>query len=209
MPAPRPLFCADCLTAMQRLDPNERCTHCFHLLEESGPTCPECKSACTRLRIGAVFNYDSPASVLIKQLKYGAREELAPLMASWMIVQLRDLDFPWPDALVSVPQSLPRRLVRGYNPSSQLASAMGRLMGIPLIRPLRRAWTATPQSGKNATDRTRLPQEFTLRSHDSIAEKNLLIIDDVITTGSTLSRCCEALEPSFPASIHGLSFCLA
>ncbi len=124
MPAPRPLFCADCLTAMQRLDPNERCTHCFHLLEESGPTCPECKSACTRLRIGAVFNYDSPASVLIKQLKYGAREELAPLMASWMIVQLRDLDFPWPDALVSVPQSLPRRLVRGYNPSSQLAAAL-------------------------------------------------------------------------------------
>ncbi len=205
---PRHVFCADCLAALVRLDARERCPVCFQLLE--APQCFSCKESCAGFRIAGVFLYDSPASALLKQLKYGAREELAPTMASWMVVQFNELNFPWPDAIISVPQSFPRRIVRGYNPNKQLASAMSELMRVPLLRPLRRTWTALPQAGKDADERTSMSHdEFSLHSAKALADKNILLIDDVITTGTTIKRCVEALQPSFPRSLNALGFCLA
>ncbi len=195
---------------MPRLHPKEHCRACFQLLENSSPICQACSTSCTELRLAAVFSYDSPASALIKQLKYGGREELAPLMASWMIVQLEDLGFPWPDAIIPVPQSFPRRLVRGLNPSHQLAAALSKLMRVPLSKPLKRTWTALPQASKNARERSRLSkEEFILRPSVSLTGKKILIIDDVMTTGTTLKRCAEAIRPAFPYEVYGLGFCLA
>jgi len=193
---------------MPRLDPHERCPICFQLLED--PDCTACKTNCAGLRLAAVFSYDSPASGLIKQLKYGAREELAPVMAAWMLVHLHDLGFSWPDAIIPVPQSFPRRLVRGYNPSYQLAASLSTLMRVPLLRPLSRTWKAFPQAGKEAKERIQMPHdEFSLRPTRALADKTLLLIDDVITTGTTIRSCAAALQPSFPRALYALSFCLA
>jgi len=161
------------------------------------------------VKFAAAFDYDTPASALVKHLKYGSRKELAPIMASFMVLQLSDLDFPWPDALVPVPQSLPRRLVRGFNPAASLAHEMGRLMCVPVLQPLRRASSALPQASKTKEERTSMSQEFLLKPRTSLTKKHILLIDDVITTGTTVSRCSEALYPAYPSSIHALGFCIA
>jgi competence protein ComFC len=211
MDAVRPLFCEDCLAAMPRLSPDDRCRYCFQLVEEPLPVCKSCRLTCAHpLRFAGVFSYDSPAVFLVKQLKYGGRQELAPILASWMIVQLQELGFPWPDAVIAVPQSPLRRFVRGYNPSDQLASSMSKMMKVPLLRPLKRIWAAMPQAGKTLEERTQMSKgEFLLRPSVSLIEKTVLIVDDVITTGTTLKRCAEALQPAFPSAIYGLGFLLA
>ncbi len=204
----RRLLCNGCMTAMPRLDPHDRCPICFQWLE--GPVCTDCKNKCEGFRMAAVFHYESPAAAFIKQLKYQGREELAPAMAAWMLIHYHDLNFPWPDAIIPVPQSFPRRLVRGYNPSSQLAVALSKLMKVPLMQPLRRMWKAFPQAGKGAKERVKMSQdEFRLRSQTDLADKTLLLIDDVITTGTTIKRCSKTLQLAFPRKVCALGFCLA
>lgn len=206
----RPFFCTDCRSLLEILDPKERCRSCFQILQDEGASCLSCKKNCHFIHFAAVYSYDSPAGALIKHLKYGGQEEYSSLIAAWMVVQLENLNYPWPDALVPVPQSFPRRLVRGYNPTAQLAYAMSQLMNVPVVQALSRNWASLPQACKNAEERSRMSEkEFLLRSSVTLDGKNILLIDDVITTGTTLKRCAEALLPTFPASIRGLSFCLA
>ncbi len=196
---------------MSRLSSLGRCSYCFQMLEEPSLVCRTCEASCDRLlRFAGVFSYDSQAASLVKELKYGARQELAPLLASWMVVQLEELKFPWPDAIIAVPPSPLRRFIRGYNPSALLASSIAKIMKVPLLRPLQRRWAATAQAGKTLEQRCDMPKdEFRLRSCANLAKKNILLIDDVITTGTTVKRCARALQPAFPESIHALAFCLA
>jgi predicted amidophosphoribosyltransferase len=86
---------------------------------------------------------------------------------------------------------------------------MSAIMKVPLLFPLQRR-TGMPQTGKNIEQRHQMPRgEFRLRRcAKDLAKKSILLIDDVITTGTTIKRCAEALQPVFPSVIHGLSFCI-
>ncbi|PWT99978.1 MAG: amidophosphoribosyltransferase [Terriglobia bacterium] len=99
------------------------------------------------------------------------------------------------DAVVPVPLHWRRRWSRGFNQSELLARGIARRCGAPICGALRRVRHTTTQTGLSNTSRRRnMAGAFATRRPDRILGKRVLLIDDVMTTGSTASACAAVLR---------------
>ena len=104
------------------------------------------------------------------------------------------------DAIVPVPLHWLRRWHRGFNQSEILARGLGRQLGVPLVFALRRARSTQVQAGlSNTARRQNVAQAF--RSRHSVTGKRILLVDDVMTTGSTAAACARALKRAGAARV--------
>ena len=205
------LFCHDCLRLLEFINPVERCPYCFS--SEYSQEKRMCAGDCIEhygylYRSAAAFDYLGPASTMVRALKYGNQPYLAKGAAALMIEQFFNLRWPLPDQIIPVPLPFNRWLYRGYNQSELLAEAFGKLIDRPVSRALRRDSGDFSQAGLSHEQRIQLSgNSFRLTKGVSIEDKQLLLIDDVFTTGSTMQRCAEALQSAHPYSIYGLTLC--
>jgi len=96
------------------------------------------------------------------------------------------------DAIVPVPLYWRRRLVRGFNQADLLSRGLAKRTGIPVLRALRRVHRTATQAGlSNSARRRNVSGAFEARS---VAGLRILLIDDVMTTGSTGASCAMALK---------------
>ena len=96
------------------------------------------------------------------------------------------------DAIVPVPLHWMRRWQRGFNQSALLAQILSRRRGIPMRNALRRTHSTRTQAGlSNHARRENVARAFRARGVDG---QRLLLIDDVMTTGSTAAACARALK---------------
>lgn len=105
------------------------------------------------------------------------------------------------DYIVPVPLSLKRRLKRGYNQAEWVARGVATSTGIPLRTDiLKRNRNNDSQTHKTARERQENTQGiFSVRlGCDSLDNKTILLVDDILTTGSTLCDCIRALREAFP-----------
>jgi ComF family protein len=158
--------------------------------------------------MAAAFNYEGPAASLVKRLKYGNQPYLAKGMAGFLVAQLDRLGWPMPDALIPVPLSFGRWLERGYNQSAVLAEEMGVLLQCPVLHALKRqsgdfSQAALPLEKRKELDGSR----FKIIPGCNLENKVVLVIDDVLTSGSTLKRCAEILNEQNPKEMYALTFC--
>lgn len=165
--------------ASSRPAPLSRCGQC--LQEEP----PWDGLACYGLYEGALRD-------ALLRLKFGGELSLAPLLGACLLEASRCL--PRPDALLAVPQHPAHLRRRGFNQAHELAKALPRLTGLPL-RPelLHRVKPAPPQAGLAAAQRRRNVRRAFQAAPDA-ANLCLWLIDDVMTTGSTLAEACRALR---------------
>jgi ComF family protein len=126
-----------------------------------------------------------------------------------MAYQFVKLQWPLPDAIIPMPMPTLRRLDRGYNQSVLIAEALGEFLDRPICDILHKRSTGFSQAGLNVTQRKELSSKaFTLKkNHPNMHDKTVLIVDDVMTTGSSLRCCAEALLPLYTANIYALTFC--
>src|SRR5262249_3023718 len=90
------------------------------------------------------------------------------------------------DLVTPVPLHWRRRLIRGFNQSELLAREIGRRSGIPTAKLLRRTRATETQAGlSNSARRRNVTTAFDCRRPRSVAGQRILLIDDVMTTGST------------------------
>jgi predicted amidophosphoribosyltransferase len=83
-------------------------------------------------------------------------------------------------------------------------------MQCPVIPALRRRSGDYSQAGLNQAQRLQLTgSNFELKKGHQFHDKKILLIDDVLTTGSTLRKCAEQLYATYPSNIYGLTFCRA
>ena len=158
--------------------------------------------------MGAVFNYEGPAGSLVKRFKYGNQPYLAKGMAGYLVAQWDRLKWPLPDALIPVPLSLSRQFERGYNQSALLAEEMGSLIQRPVLCCLKRKCGDFSQAAMPLKQRQALAaSRFSLRRSFQLKGKVLRVIDDVMTSGSTLRCCAEILSQEKPALLYALTFC--
>jgi ComF family protein len=210
LPPDFPQLCEVCASLLELISPQGRCHSCFTpLREEFAFLCQEClhhpSSYCYQ---ASAFYYEGPAATLVKRLKYGNQPYLAKGMAAFLVVQFDQLQWLLPDALVPVPISPLRWLERGYNQTTLLAEEMGKLLQLPTWNALKRDSGGYSQAALTLEQRKTLdPYQFRLKSTYSIKNKTLLVIDDVMTSGSTLQRCAEALQQGQPAALYALTFC--
>ncbi len=207
-----PIFCRDCLELMKLIEPLERCPLCFSMqYDAERSNCRDCRQRPPILdRIASAFDYVGPPASLVRALKYGGQTYLADGAASYMCLQFLQLKWSMPDVIVPVPMSRLRLLERGYNQSRLLGKKISAILNVPLIDLLKKKSGGFSQAGLNRKQRMKFEgHEIGLKSNIDIYQKSILLIDDVMTTGSTLQHCAATMLPNEPAEIRALVFCRA
>ena len=165
-------------------------------------------------RARSAFVHCGVAKKLISRLKFGDRPDLAEFCGSLMALAGRELleetEGKGKPVLVPVPLHRRRQWQRRYNQSNELAKAMGKLAGLqvdPLI--VRRVKKTQPQIGLTAKQRARNVAGAFLAEQNILERlkgRRVIIVDDVITTGSTVKALSKALLKAQVAHIDVISF---
>lgn len=191
-----------CRGCREDLPRNRRaCRICADLLPAPG-LCGHCQTHGSSLdQVVAPYLYQPPMDHLLTGLKFRGQLHHAPLLAELLIEELRHQVDPLPEALVPVPLHEQRIRQRGYNQALEIARPVARTLGIPLHWSLVRRRRATPpQSGLNEASRRRNVQDaFEYPHKEPIPFSHVAILDDVMTTGSTVEVLARLLKH------HGVS----
>jgi ComF family protein len=181
-------LCAACEASLPRAS-GARCPRCWLPLHQ--PHCePEPVFAALRSR----YRYVEQVRKLVHKLKFSRQSALAEPLGS-LLAELIIEEGGVADALVPVPLRTLGERDRGYNQAALLAKQAGKVLGIPVIEPLRREGTAAVQAQTPTAEQRRRNVEgaFSLRPGREVDGMSLLIIDDVATTGATLDACARVL----------------
>lgn len=164
-------------------------------------------------RARAVARYDSEkARSLTHRLKYHDRLELAGPMGRWMVRAGAEL-LAEADLLIPIPLHRLRLFVRRFNQSAALARIVSRESGVPVeTLALQRVKATTPQVGLSRAQRAaNLSGAFRVDPERAglIAGRNVVLVDDVLTTGATANAAARALLKSGAAQVDLLVFARA
>lgn len=163
-------------------------------------------------RLRSVAIHDGIARSLVHGLKYSDRTDLAPMMAAWM-VRASDGAVTASDAIVPVPLHATRLWGRRFNQSAELARAIARISGKTyLATALVRTKRTAQQVGLGATareDNVRGAFSVTEAGKSAVFGKRLVLVDDVYTTGATVSAATRALKKAGATDVTVLTFARA
>ena len=217
------LFPRHCLHCGQLLVGDERflCTHCWlHLprthnaavsdneTEQHFQAHREVTTAMSLLH----FFPDSASRDIIHHIKYRGARKLALSMGKMIGEQLVDSGrFASVDLLVPVPLHPKRERQRGYNQSELLCRGIAQVLQRPVsIGNLVRTVNTESQTHKTAEERKEnVNGVFQVRKPEKYRGRHILLVDDVITTGSTTAACCDALRKAGVTHISIASLALA
>jgi ComF family protein len=175
------------------------CAACGGDAAPAPPLCRGCRAEMARpggglvlpeLGAWAAFSYDGPAGALVRALKFGGRVQLADVMAAHVAAGAPPGLLT--GGLVPVPLHPSRLRRRGFNPAAVLAGALARRAGLVVADCLRRTGDPTPQMGRGRRARM-LGVADNVRVAGAVPQRALLV-DDVVTTGATLTACARALR---------------
>jgi competence protein ComFC len=198
-------LCPECLGKLPRLLP-PICPNCGRS-QASGIVCPDCRQRQTEIDgIRSPFRFDEVIRKAIHQLKYRNLKAISPCLAELLADYIRSNSLPG-EALVCVPLH-PRRLrERGYNQSSLLAKELGKSIDLPVIEDcLIRVEQAQPQvRAVDVEERRRNVADAFVCRDEKVGGKQIILIDDVCTSGATLESCAAALKSKDATSVWGLT----
>jgi|CXWL01.1.fsa_nt_gi ComF family protein len=198
------VFCEYCV-AVLRLAEGPRCERCWDDLKR-GSLCHHCTEAPPAFTsVRAPFAFDDTSRQLVHLLKYQGLTSLAEPMGGLMSGRLPEGRI---DLIVPVPLHPRRQRSRGYNQSLLLARQIARETGIPLDpRAARRVRPTKPlaQSMDRHERRTIVHGAFAA-DLTRVADRSILLVDDVVTTGATLQACSLALLEAGASAIHAVAF---
>lgn len=146
-----------------------------------------------------VYGKETVPQKIIHEIKYHGAKELAQSMGRMLGRQMKGGRFSSVDMIVPVPLHPKRLKWRGYNQSEWIAKGLSEELGAPVRTDLvERVVETSTQTNKNAEERwSNVKGIFALRqevSTEGLKDHHLLIVDDVITTGSTLMACAAAFS---------------
>jgi len=175
--------------------------------QASGILCPSCWQLQTEIDgIRSPYRFDEVIRKAIHQLKYHNLKAISFCLAELLADYLQSNPLPG-EAIVPVPLH-PRRLrERGYNQSSLLARELGKLANLPVIEDcLIRVKEAQPQvKASNVEERRRNVIDAFMCQNENVSDKQIILIDDVCTSGATLESCALALKSKGASSVWGLT----
>jgi len=157
--------------------------------------------------VRAGFEYAFPVDALVRAFKYRGRWPLGRVLASLAAAENSEYILSF-DLLVPVPLHWRRGVMRGFNPAREIALAMSRDTGIPMRDDCLSRTRATPaQSRANAHDRRRnVAGAFRAKPMEG---RRVLVVDDVVTTGSTLEAVAHACRLAGAETVGGFAVAAA
>lgn len=157
------------------------------------------------------FSEESSTQKILHTLKYKDRPDLAVHFGKEAGQKMRGLPLLMTaDALVPVPLHSKKRFIRGYNQAERIAKGISEVTGIPVDeRLLTRSSFSESQTRQDKLSRWENMQNRFRSGTSGSAVSHIIIVDDVITTGSTLESCIRMLRRSNPElkiSVVSLAF---
>ena len=209
-PAPS-LLCVACRGRFVPIDLRSSCDRCLRPLPPcpAGPTrCGACLADSSGLaRLISVWRYQAPLSEAILALKFRRLDFLADALAELALGREPFAACAPIDLIVPVPLAPLRRLGRGFNQAERIARRLGLRLGLPVDDTLRRTDLLPSSQSRlgRAARRTTGTTRYRVRDRCELSGRRILLVDDVVTTGSTLRSCAAALNAAGAEGVTGFS----
>lgn len=187
--------------------PLERCRLCAALLPPAlaaagNTVCPQCSAEAPPYEAASSYGaYSGGLRELIHLLKYHQVRPAAAVLGRMLAEAVRPLELPREIAIVPVPLHASKLRVRGFNQSELIAAEAVRLLSreglVPALhaQALARRRDTPSQVGMTREQRAaNLRGAFAVASPGAIAGRSILLVDDVLTTGATVSECARVLR---------------
>lgn len=190
-------ICEECMDAFEPVR-EPYCMKCGSPLNDEGKiTCGDCMKREHEFVSGrAAFVYDDVLKESVYRYKYGGRAEYADFYADAMISRLENyIRSCKADAVIPIPLHPSRQRKRGYNQAELLADRISVRLGIPVRKDIlkRSAKTRVQKSLRAGQRQINLKNAFKIDS-DDVKLKNILLVDDIYTTGSTMDAAARCLK---------------
>lgn len=206
------IFPNECLSCEKELSRFEKhlCSFCendlpltnFHLFEEPTPTD---KLFWGRVNITKTYSYlffekNKTSQTILFNLKYKNKPELGVYFGKKIGENLKFMnDFKTVDAIIPVPLHHKKEFIRGYNQSEVLSLGICEILNIPIDKnTIQRTKHSTSQTKKSRFQRWDNVNEIFKIKEKINAYKHIVLVDDVITTGSTLESIIQAIRKKNP-----------
>ncbi|MEZ5046866.1 MAG: ComF family protein [Chitinophagaceae bacterium] len=158
------------------------------------------------------FSKESRMQEILHAIKYKKQFSLAEKMGWLMANEFQNSDWLHDiDCIIPIPLSFQKEKVRGYNQSALLAKAFAEKVNIPILQhAIKRIKNTETQTKKSKLERLQNVQDaFEWQKNQTIQNKHILLIDDVITTGATLESCIQAIQKSTSNKVSILALAYA
>ena len=170
--------------------------------------CPNCEDRHWHLAtIVAACRHEGLVREMIHRFKYGKDQSLVRPLAHLLPSAMQDPRILGKrlDAIVPVPLHPVRERDRGFNQSALLAGRLGKQLNLPVRSVLKRTRVTAPQARFDRRQRMEnLAGAFTLSGAISMGA-NLLLVDDVVTTGATFDACAAVLREAGAGDVRAVS----
>jgi len=199
-----PALCAKCASALQTFD-SLFCGRCMARLPEGKKIC----HSGSPFILGAAMNYHiGAAGALIRELKFKRNKKIAKFLADLLASYLKKLPLDLSDyEILAIPLSAARQRERGFNQAELIAEKLSPLVSVPiLLGGLTRTKHNTPQSEiRGRKERLRNIAGAFSADAELVSGKNIILLDDVITSGATMLEATRALKSAGAKKIIGLA----
>lgn len=150
-------------------------------------------------------HYEGVIRECVHALKYEENRGLGELLSRWLTPLVREAGWPI-DFVAPVPLSKQRQHARGYNQSALIARPLAARINAPYnIYGMQRVLDTPSQVGLSAEDRRKNVAGAFIAMPELVRLQNILLVDDVMTTGSTLSACAQALLTSGAKTVYAVT----
>lgn len=203
-------LCSECFSKINFIS-KPYCIHCGAPLFNNNLDnmyCLSCLNHKNSFRMcRSAIKYDEFSKKLILDFKFSDCLENRYLLARWLFIAGTDIFNEGIDLILPVPLYYSRLFKRKYNQSAVLAAELSKLCHIPVdFKSLRKIRHTRPQIQCNSKERSlNVRKAFNVIHPENIKNKRVLLIDDVYTTGATLTECAKALLKSGAKSVDALT----
>ncbi len=180
-----------------------RCSVCAERIVSDAPVCGACLAHPPHFDgTTALADYRAPVDGMIAALKFGGRIDLAGCFAR--LLAARDAGRGPDDLVIAVPLSFERESERGFNQSREIARSYARLADLPLGEDVLWRVRHTPPQQSLARDARQRNVRGAFGVKADLGGRRVVVVDDVMTTGSTLDEIARVLKAAGAVRVENL-----